>query len=195
MQANTQFRSLFRIHRFDDAKNNFHLKWITHQTKFPLVLEVSHPDASVSEYDWFKYDQNKYVTSLDIYRPNYFVSMEGFKSELTLFNYDALTHEQLTTYEPQPTIESTHPDKLNEMADDFFTLIYLKSHRIRIDRDQDNKAADVTCIADFLVDQNSIKIDEHLVDQMKHLVLFKINLNEPTRADFKEFTRRIRRKN
>ena len=87
------------------------------------------------------------------------------------------------------------PDKLNELPDDFFTLIYLKSHRLRIDRDQDNKAANVTCIADFLVDQNSIKIDAHLVDQMKHLALFKINLNEPTRADFKEFTRRIRRKN
>ena len=96
-----------KTHRSDDAKSNFHLKWITHQTKFPLVLEVSHPDASVSEYDWFKYDQNKYVTSLDTYRPNYFVSMEGFKSELTLFNYDALTHEQLTTYEPLPTVEST----------------------------------------------------------------------------------------
>ena len=76
-----------------------HLKWVTHKTSFPIVLTKSHAESG-SAYDWFKYDQYMYVTQLPNYKPDYYVSKQKFKSELTIFNYDTRTHESLTSYEP-----------------------------------------------------------------------------------------------
>lgn len=79
-----------------------HLKWVTHTTPFPIVLQKSHT-ASTSSYNWFKYDQYMYVTQLPNFKPDYYVSKQKYKSELTIFSYDQRTHEPLTTYEAVST--------------------------------------------------------------------------------------------
>lgn len=76
-----------------------YLNWITHQTKWPVVLRKSSENTG-NEYSWFKFDEKSYVSMLPQYKGNYFVSKEAHGSDLTIFGYDSKTHEQLTTYEP-----------------------------------------------------------------------------------------------
>lgn len=74
-------------------------------------------------------------------------------------------------------------------------LVYLKSHRIKIDRDEHNSHANVTCIADVLVDGSSLQLNSRLVDEMKKLAVFKINLVEETKGDLNQFTQTIKTRN
>ena len=157
-----------------EQEKRFHLKWISDQTQFPFSFQLPHYDKELIDYDWYKYDKDTYVTKLDNYRPNYFVSKQPYKTKLTLFNYDFHTHDQLTTYEPRRIFDFNDSDKPTHR--DLFTLLLLQSHRIRIDRDKDY--ANVTCLADFLIDQSSM--DDSSIDllhKIKDLALFNINLN------------------
>lgn len=175
------------------AKEAHYLSWVTHKTQWPLVLTKYHPASPVAEYDWFKYDDDTYVTSKLDYKPNYFVSKTPYKSDLTIFTYDAKTHEPLTTYEPIQFISYNHLN--NSRVSEYYTLAYLNSHRIRIDRDEENTGANITCIADFLVDETSLRMNDDLVEEMKNLALFKVNLNERSLGDFNQFIRKVENKN
>lgn len=158
-----------------EHERRFHLKWISDQTQFPFSFQLPHYDKELIDYDWYKYDEDTYVTKLDNYRPDYFVSKQPYKTKLTIFKYDFKTHEQLTTYEPKRIFDFNDSAKLKHR--DLFTLLLLQSHRIRIDRAQDY--ANVTCLADFLIDQSSM--EESTVDllhQIKDLALFNMNLND-----------------
>lgn len=170
------------------------LKWVTHKTKFPIVFQKTHNENPDANFDWYKFDEESYVTEMASYKPNYFVSKQSSRSELAIFEYNSQTHEQLTSYQPVQTTENDQSTDQHEVSE-LHTLAYLKSHRIRIDRDQLNSIANVSCIADFLVDRNSLSLNKNLIAQMKHLAFFKINLNEPNKADYNEFTQRIARKN
>ncbi len=86
-----------------ETKTNSHaqffLHWITYQTKWPITIENSLMKNSNCD-DWFKYDTQSYVSQLPNFKPNYFISKDSQKTELTIFNYNVSSHEQLTTYEP-----------------------------------------------------------------------------------------------
>jgi len=172
----------------------FHINWITHQTKWPVNLEKHHTDMVSPDYDWFKFDNQAFVTQLPNYKPNYFVSKENKKSELSIFSYDTKTHEPLTTYEPMQ-MSKFKKEPVTDQVLEYFQLVFLKSHRIRIDRDEANTGANVTCIADFLVDQKTMEINPDLVEEMKNLALFRVDLEEPTQGDYIQFKKRIHRRN
>lgn len=72
------------------------------------------------------------------------------------------------------------------------TLAFLKSHRLLIERDEQNTYANVTCIADFLVDQSSLEVHENLVEDMKSLALFRVDLEEKTNGDLDKFEQEVR---
>ncbi len=54
--------------------------------------------------------------------------------------------------------------------------------------------ANVTCIADFLVDQSSLEVYKHLVEDMKDFALFRIDLEEETRGDLQGFRQKAEHK-
>lgn len=77
----------------------YHLKWISDQTSFPFSFQLPHYDQELIDYDWYKYDRDTYVTRLENYKPNYFVSKQPYKTKLTLFNYDYKTNEQVNVFQ------------------------------------------------------------------------------------------------
>lgn len=78
---------------------------------------------------------------------------------------------------------------------EYHHLVYLKSQRIKIDRDEQNSHANVTCIADVLVDGSSMQLNSRLVDEMKKLAVFKINLREETKGDLNQFVHSLKTRN
>jgi hypothetical protein len=78
---------------------------------------------------------------------------------------------------------------------EYHHLAYLQSHRIKIDRDEQNSHVNITCIADILVDETSLNINGRLVDEMKKLAVFKVNLEEETKADVNQIIYTIKNRN
>ncbi len=158
-----------------DIQLRYHLKWITQQTVYPFSFQLPHYDLDLVDYDWYKYDADAYVTQLENYRPNYFVSKQPYKTKLTIFKFDIKTNEQLTTYEPVRIAQ--FDDEIEQKHRDLYTLLLLDSHRIRIDRSLDH--ANVSCIADFYVDQNSMpEPPTDLMQVIRDLALFDVSLKE-----------------
>ena len=61
-----------------------------------------------------------------------------------------------------------------------FTLLLLQSHRIKIDRSADH--VNVSCLADFLIDQASMSESSlTLMHQIRDLAMFNFNLNDEMR--------------
>ena len=87
-------REKYSIHSSPVVKRH-HLKWISDQTVFPFSFQLPHYDEELADYDWYKYDRDTYVTQLENYRPNYFVSKQPYKTKLSLFKYDFKTNEQV----------------------------------------------------------------------------------------------------
>lgn len=158
-----------------DIQLRYHLKWITQQTVYPFSFQLPHYDLDLVDYDWYKYDADAYVTQLENYRPNYFVSKQPYKTKLTIFKFDIKTNEQLTTYEPVRIAQ--FDDEIEQKHRDLYTILLLDSHRIRIDRSLDH--ANVSCIADFYVDQNSMpEPPTDLMQAIRDLALFDVSLKE-----------------
>lgn len=154
---------------------------------------LTNKKSSEAEYDWFRSDMKDSVSQSPNFRDNYFISKNEGKTGLTLFSYNVSTHEQLTTYEPMRMMDSYNAEPIDDR--EFHTLTYLKSHRIRIDRNAHNSYANVTCIADFLVDQSSLEVYTNLVEDMKDLALFRVDLEEPNKGgDLHEFKQRAEHK-
>jgi hypothetical protein len=143
---------------------------------------LPHYDEELADYDWYKYDRDTYVTQLENYRPNYFVSKQPYKTKLSLFKYDFKTNEQLTTYEPKRIFEMNDENTKSYQPkhQDLFTLLLLQSHRIKIDRSADH--VNVSCLADFLIDQASMSESSlTLMHQIRDLAMFNFNLNDEMR--------------
>ena len=69
---------------------------------------------------------------------------------------------------------------------DLFTLLLLQSHRIKIDRSADH--VNVSCLADFLIDQASMSESSlTLMHQIRDLAMFNFNLNEKSTTISIEF--------
>lgn len=104
LAASHAYQNLDQFH--SDAGSTFYVDWITDMTKFPITLTKFHPsNVHAQEYDWFRYDKYTFVSQLPSFKPNYFISKEADRSDLTIFNYNMNTHEALSTYEPVQTIE------------------------------------------------------------------------------------------
>ena len=91
----------------------------------------------------------------------------------------------MTTYEPRRVFDYSDSTEKEAKHQDLFTLLLLQSHRIRIDRG--TNYANVTCLADFLIDKNSMaesSID--LLHQIKDLAMFNMNVNDEMRKYYQE---------
>ena len=165
-----------------------HIKWITNHTFYPFRLSVSINDQDLNEttnYDWFKLSENKLVTHLPTLFKTYLVTESELKSNLYLLSYNNQTHEQLSSYEPKMVnhlnmngVSQTNIIRDTKRARDVFTLAYLKSHSIKVNK-PDNDTYKVRCIADFLISRSFGQDDAELMvpaimAQMEKYASFKI---------------------
>ena len=182
-----------------------HIKWITNHTFYPFRLSVSINDADLNEttnYDWLKLSENKLVTHLPALFKTYLVTESELKSNLYLLSYNNQTHEQLSSYEPKMVnhlnmngVSQTTIVRDTKRARDVFTLAYLKSHSIKVNK-PDNDTYKVRCIADFLIARSFGQDDAELMvpaimAQMEKYASFKIAIKSSESDDANKINRNV----
>lgn len=151
----------------DYKSANYHLKWVYNDYSLPIWLEKN--TTNNYEYKWYKYSENLFIDDLDVFQQQYLTSQTADQTKLSILEYNFTTHEQLSSYEPKLVEFINNPDALLENYDDsqtdIFTLVYMKSHELIVNKQNDNKI-EVSCSVKVMLPIN----DEYINDRNYNLI-------------------------
>lgn len=170
-----------------------HLKWITNQTLYPIKFSIpikNHMLNDTAVWDWIRQNDQEFVSKLPDILENYLVTETESRASMYILNYDNITHNQLSSYEPRYL---TNEKNFRQKQRDIFTLAYLKKHYIKAQKT--NESIKVTCIADFLIPNTENEYSDVILRLMEKHASFKLavkSANFPNKQNF--FRQQIKQK-
>ena len=169
---------------------NFHLKWVYDGYLLPLQLEKKiQPTTTNTDFKWFKYSEKVFLDDISDQSEEYFVSKTHEFTRLSILEYNFTTHEQLSSYEPKLIDDLMHDYKPisqdyaydfgSENLTDIFTLAYMKSHDLVLNRMGDK--TEVSCLVKVMLPINDEFINEKNYNLLQKYLYIRIAFKETNR--------------
>ena len=125
-----------------------------------------------------------YIEELDDYSLSYVQFSINDETGLYLLNYSFTTHDQLASYQPKMIAVRTEIDDSNYLIDSFnksapfFTLVFLRSFEILIDKQEDSDKIDFSCAVSILLplNENQTNIVAEYDELIQNLIYIKMVL-------------------
>ena len=165
---------------------NFHLKWIYEGYLFPLQLEKRIETQSTNDFKWYKYSEKVYIDDINEQSQEYLTLNTKNTTKLSILEYNFTTHEQLSSYEPKLNNDLMHDytpishdytyDFFSENLTDIFTLVYMKSHILVLNRFEET--TDVSCVVKVMMPINTEFINEKNFNLLQKFLYIKIVFKE-----------------
>lgn len=176
-----------------EYRSKYHIKWISDQTFLPITFSISINQSEIDdsiEWDWLRLRDLKIVSKLPDLYVNYLITESFTKASLHLLNFNNLSFEHLSAYEPKLVLNQSPDDQpfflSSNLTRNIFTLIFLNKHFIQVKKF--DQKIQISCLAEFLVPSLDGKWLKFLLKQMEVLVHLKMftKLNNLVNKDFFE---------
>jgi hypothetical protein len=152
---------------------NYFLKWVTDETKYPIIF--NHKIDFPNLYGWYKYSNQEYIENLQSNAYNMKINEANGTNTLKINTYDLKTNDQLDHYKLQlktPKDIDYLDDPVSDSTDEFiYSLGYVKNFRIEVHEEKDY--INSTCFLNVII---PLGISDEHMDFLKDQIQENVDL-------------------